>query len=52
MEEVGKKRIGGAIIISAGFKETGEEGARLEKEVQSIAKRYGARIIGPGTAKQ
>ncbi len=47
MEEVGKKRIGGAIIISAGFKEAGEEGARLEKEVQSISKRYGTRIIGP-----
>lgn len=47
MDEIGKKKIGGAIIISAGFKETGEEGARLEKEVQSIAKRYGTRIIGP-----
>ncbi len=47
MDELGKKNVGGAIIISAGFKEAGEEGARLEKEVQSIAKRYGTRIIGP-----
>jgi 4-hydroxybutyryl-CoA synthetase (ADP-forming) len=47
MDEIGKKKIGGAVIISAGFKEVGEQGARLEKEVQSIAKRYGTRIIGP-----
>jgi 4-hydroxybutyrate---CoA ligase (ADP-forming) len=47
MDEVGKKRIGGAIIISAGFKETGEQGEMLEKDVQSIARRYGTRIIGP-----
>ncbi|MGA7367806.1 MAG: CoA-binding protein [Nitrososphaeraceae archaeon] len=47
MEEIGKKKIGGAVIISAGFKEVGEEGARLENEVQSIAKKYGTRIIGP-----
>jgi 4-hydroxybutyryl-CoA synthetase (ADP-forming) len=32
MEEVGKKKINGAIIISAGFKEVGEQGAKLEKE--------------------
>jgi 4-hydroxybutyryl-CoA synthetase (ADP-forming) len=47
MDEIGKKKTDGAIIISAGFKETGEEGARLEKEVQSIAKKYVTRIIGP-----
>lgn len=47
MEEIGKKKIGGAIIISAGFKETGDQGARLEEEVQSIGKKYGTRIIGP-----
>jgi 4-hydroxybutyryl-CoA synthetase (ADP-forming) len=47
MDEVGKKKIGGAIIISAGFKEAGEEGARLEKQVRSIGKKYSTRIIGP-----
>lgn len=47
MEEVGKKKIKGAIIVSAGFKEVGEEGAKLEKEVGAIAKKYGTRIIGP-----
>lgn len=47
MEEIGMKKVGGAIIISAGFKETGHEGERLEKEIQSIGKKYGTRIVGP-----
>jgi 4-hydroxybutyryl-CoA synthetase (ADP-forming) len=47
MEEVGKKGIKGAIIVSAGFKEVDEEGARLEREVGEISKKYGIRVIGP-----
>src|SRR5574339_886531 len=47
MEEVGKKGIKGAIIVSAGFKEVDEEGARLEKQVGEIARKYGIRVIGP-----
>lgn len=47
MEEVGKKGIKGAIIVSAGFKEVDEAGAKLEKEVGEIAKKYGIRVIGP-----
>jgi 4-hydroxybutyryl-CoA synthetase (ADP-forming) len=47
MENIGKKKIKGAIIVTAGFKEVDEEGARLEKEIGSIAKSYGTRIIGP-----
>jgi 4-hydroxybutyryl-CoA synthetase (ADP-forming) len=47
MEEVGKKKIKGAIIVSAGFKEVDEEGARLEKQVAEISKKYGIRVIGP-----
>ncbi len=37
----------GAIVISAGFKETGPEGAHLEQEVLKEARRGGMRIIGP-----
>jgi len=37
----------GAIIISAGFKEIGEQGAALEKEVLAEARKGGMRIIGP-----
>lgn len=47
MEEVGKKGIKGAIIVSAGFKEVDEAGAGLEKEVGEISKKYGIRVIGP-----
>src|SRR4051794_10557840 len=37
----------GAIVISAGFRETGPEGARLEQEVLAEARRGRMRIIGP-----
>jgi len=47
MEDIGKKKIKGAIIVTAGFKEVDEQGAKLEKYIGSIAKRYGTRIIGP-----
>jgi 4-hydroxybutyryl-CoA synthetase (ADP-forming) len=47
MEEVGRKNIKGAIIVSAGFKEVDQQGALLENEVAAIGKKYGIRIIGP-----
>jgi acetyltransferase len=37
----------GAIIISAGFKETGAQGAELERQIMGYARRGGMRIIGP-----
>lgn len=37
----------GAIIISAGFKETGPDGAKLEKEIMDIAKEGNIRVVGP-----
>ncbi len=37
----------GAVIISAGFKETGAEGAALEQQILSEARRVGMRLIGP-----
>jgi acetyltransferase len=37
----------GAVIISAGFKEIGPEGVKLEQEVLSIARQGKMRIIGP-----
>ncbi|HET6659861.1 MAG TPA: CoA-binding protein, partial [Rubrobacter sp.] len=37
----------GAIIISAGFRETGSEGAELERQVLEEARRGRMRIIGP-----
>lgn len=42
-----KAKVKGVIIISAGFKEIGAEGLRLEKEVLAEAKKGNLRIIGP-----
>ena len=47
LEECGKKRIAGVIIITAGFKEVDEEGARREEQVKEIAKKYKIQVIGP-----
>ncbi len=37
----------GIIIVSAGFREVGEEGRKHEEQIIEIRKRYGMRIIGP-----
>lgn len=47
VEECGEAGIEGLIILSAGFREVGEEGAQLENEIQSIARDYDIRIVGP-----
>lgn len=41
------ENVKGAIIVSAGFKETGYAGTRLEEELKAIVERKGIRIIGP-----
>lgn len=47
LEECSKKNTKWSIIISAGFKETGIEGARRERQLIEKAKDYGIRILGP-----
>ncbi len=47
VRDCAKKGIRGAEILSAGFREAGEEGARLEAEVLEIARKGGVRLIGP-----
>ena len=47
LEECGKKKLRGAIVITAGFKEVDEEGAKLEQKLKDIAKKYKLKIIGP-----
>jgi acetyltransferase len=49
VEECGKAGVAGIVIISAGFKETGENGANLEKQLLDHRKKYGIRIIGPNS---
>ena len=47
LEECSKKNTKWSIIISAGFKETGIEGAKRERQLIEKAKDYGIRILGP-----
>ncbi|MCA9378862.1 CoA-binding protein, partial [Candidatus Dojkabacteria bacterium] len=47
MVDVAAKNVENVIIISAGFRETGEEGQKLEAEVMKIAKSNGINILGP-----
>lgn len=47
MKECGKKGVRGAIVITAGFKETGEKGAELERKLHEVCKKYGIAMIGP-----
>lgn len=47
VEECGQAGVGGLLIISAGFKEAGEEGNRMFEEILQISHRYNMRVIGP-----
>lgn len=47
IEECGQKNVKGAIIITAGFKEIGEGGAKLEHRVKEIAGKHNLSLIGP-----
>ncbi|RQW82293.1 MAG: acetyl-CoA synthetase, partial [Geobacter sp.] len=47
VEECGQAGVKGVVIISAGFKEIGEEGKRLEGEIDGVRKKYGMHIMGP-----
>lgn len=42
-----RKGIKGLVVISAGFKETGAEGAALEKALLERVRGYGMRMVGP-----
>jgi acetyltransferase len=45
--DCGKKGVRGVVVISAGFKETGAEGAKLEEALKEAAKSYDLPLIGP-----
>ena len=47
IDECHKKGIKGLCIITAGFKETGKEGAELEKQLLEKVREYGMRCVGP-----
>jgi len=45
--ECGRAGVKGMVVVSAGFRETGEPGADLERRMLAQAQAYGMRIIGP-----
>ena len=47
IDEASAKGAASAIIITAGFKETGPEGAKLERELKAKIDENGMRVLGP-----
>ncbi|MCQ2790207.1 MAG: CoA-binding protein, partial [bacterium] len=47
IDQCNEKGIKGLCIITAGFKETGKEGAELESQLVAKLKEYGMRAVGP-----
>jgi acetyltransferase len=47
IRQCAEKGMGGAIVVSAGGREAGEEGERIEEAIASAARKGGVRIIGP-----
>ena len=47
VEECLAKGVGGLVVITAGFSETGEEGAALERRLRETVRAAGVRMIGP-----
>lgn len=49
VDDCGRKEVKAIIMITAGFAETGEEGAKLERQILEKVKSYGIRMIGPNS---
>ena len=47
LEQCGEHGVKAAIVLSAGFSESGQRGRELEHSIGDIAKRYDMRFIGP-----
>jgi len=47
IDQCNEKGIKGLVIITAGFKETGAEGAEMEKQLLAKVREYGMRAVGP-----
>jgi len=47
VDQCNEKNIKGIVVISAGFKETGSEGAELEQQLLKKVQEYGMRMVGP-----
>jgi acetyltransferase len=49
VEECGASGVSGVIIVSAGFKEAGQHGNELERQILEHQRKYKLRIIGPNS---
>ena len=49
IKECGEAGVKNMVVITAGFKEIGDEGAKLEEEMVQLANEYGINIIGPNS---
>lgn len=47
LEQVGRRGIKNVVILSAGFKETGNEGLALENQLATVANKYALNVLGP-----
>lgn len=47
LQDCGDKGVKAVVVISAGFKEIGKDGLRLEEKIKNIAKKYGISLLGP-----
>jgi acetyltransferase len=50
LEDCGQKGVHGAVILAAGFGETGSEGKDLENRMVTVARENGIRLVGPNTS--
>lgn len=46
----GRKGIRGAVVLAVGFRESGDEGAELERRLLDAARAHGVRVVGPNTS--
>jgi acetyltransferase len=49
LQQCGEKGVRSALVITAGFRETGAAGRAAEDELLAIARRYGMRLVGPNS---
>jgi acyl-CoA synthetase (NDP forming) len=47
ISECGEAGVKGVVVISAGFKETGPDGAERERQLLDLVRSYGMRMVGP-----
>ncbi|MBZ0202859.1 MAG: acetate--CoA ligase family protein [Ignavibacteria bacterium] len=47
IDDCAVKKIESVVVITAGFKETGAEGAEIEKKLVEKIRKYGMRLVGP-----